>query len=370
MRKVTIFSVSIGHGHHAASKALKEQFEQQGQHVTIVDTLQAVHPLFHKAIVDLYLLTLKKAPRVWRGLYHYSSRAPHYLLTDWIIRLASRKLKLLISTNESTILISTHPFATAILANLKRKKITNLPIYTVITDLCFHPAYLRTGVDGYFAAFSDSKEIKAQMKDSCKPIFCTGIPITHVPTILAPRSEIRKKLQLNHSKRTVLLAGGGLGLLNYVEVIRSLEKIPESIQILCMIGENKKVMKDVEQVMSKHEVVTIPYTEKFIEYVRASDVILSKAGGLTMSEALACETPVIIYQSVPGHEEENAQYLTELGTAVKVNTINELSDNVYMLLFNESVHSSLVFNARKHKRPEAAKEIVQVINQLSLSSFT
>ncbi|MGM0879383.1 MAG: glycosyltransferase, partial [Bacillota bacterium] len=92
-----------------------------------------------------------------------------------------------------------------------------------------------------------------------------------------------------------------------------LNAIEDKVQLVCITGHNKKAKAKIEQLESKHEIVSTGFTNRFTDYLRASDVIISKAGGLTMAESLACETPILIYQPVPGHEEQNAQYLMNYG---------------------------------------------------------
>jgi processive 1,2-diacylglycerol beta-glucosyltransferase len=364
MSQITIFSASIGNGHNEASKALKEQFELQGETVTIIDTFHCIHPLLHKAFLELYLRMIKKTPRLWGRLYRYSEEYSWFLLLDQLGTFFCEKLNSVIEKQRTTVMISTHPFVTAFLAKLKKKKNLSLPLYTVITDLYLHPAYVRPEIDGYFTACPQIDQFANEHNLPLEQLFCTGIPIKAIPDVNIPRWKIRNDLKLQSDKKTVLITGGGLGLGKYKEILRSLELIPSQIQILCMTGTNKQIEQDIHKYVSKHCIHVISYTEQFTMYLRASDVIISKAGGLTMSEALACETPILIYQPVPGHEEDNAQFLMDFGTAVKAEGTEEITGHLQRILFDDKTYKQLVQNAKKLKKPDAAKHIAYMIKQL------
>ncbi|MDT8859644.1 glycosyltransferase [Alkalihalobacillus sp. MEB130] len=364
MSQITIFSASIGNGHNEASKALKEQFELQGETVTIVDTFQSIHPLLHKTFLELYLKMIEKTPRLWGRLYRYSEEYSWFLVLDQLGTFFCEKLNSIINKQRTNVMISTHPFVTAFLARLKKKKNLTLPLYTVITDLYLHPAYVRPEIDGYFTASPHINDFASEHNLSLDQLFCTGIPIKEIPDVTIPRWKVRNDLKLQPDEKTILISGGGLGLCKYEEILMSLENIEQNIQILCMTGTNNELKEKILQIQSKHRVHVIPYTDQFTKYLRASDLVVSKAGGLTVSEALACETPIIIYQPVPGHEEDNAEFLMEFGTAVKADEVTGVTSHVQKMLYNEKYYNELVENARKLKKPDAAKHIVYAIKEL------
>jgi processive 1,2-diacylglycerol beta-glucosyltransferase len=364
MSQITIFSASIGNGHNEASKALKEQFEQQGETVTIIDTFHSIHPLLHKTFLELYLRMIEKTPRLWGRLYRYSEEYSWFLVLDQLGTFFCEKLNSIITKQRTSVMISTHPFVTAFLARLKKKKNLTMPLYTVITDLYLHPAYVRPEIDGYFTASPHIDHFAQEHNLSLEQLFCTGIPIKEIPDINIPRWKLRNDLKLQPDEKTILISGGGLGLGKYEEIIRTLEELQQNIQILCMTGTNKELEEKIRQCRSKHRLHIISYTNQFTNYLRASDLVISKAGGLTVSEALACETPILIYQPVPGHEEDNAQFLIDFGTAVKAERIEDISSHLEEMVFNEETYHQLVSNARKLKKPDAARHIAYVIKQL------
>ncbi|WP_096435177.1 MGDG synthase family glycosyltransferase [Alteribacter populi] len=359
MNQPFIFSASIGHGHNQAAKALRHEFNNQGFEPEIIDTFHAINPYLHKFMLHSYIHMLKVSPLVWRRIYFYAEKHPLFLLLDRFGTLFVEHLHLMMIQKRCPFMISTHPFVTAFLSRMKHKKQVDIPLYTVITDFVLHPAYVRQEIDGYFTASPQVNEFANLYKVPSNRFFSTGIPITKSDSFKKSRRAARCELNLDPNKKTLLIAGGGRGLTNYVKIIRTLEYLKEPIQILCLIGHNHRSKQSIMKQMSKHKIRAIDFTDQFLLYLKASDAIISKAGGLTMSEALACETPIIVFNPVPGHEEQNAQYLADCGAAVKVNGYYELPSILEHVLYDQGYYEKLQHHARILKKPDAANEIVK-----------
>ncbi|WP_280768048.1 MGDG synthase family glycosyltransferase [Salipaludibacillus daqingensis] len=356
-----IFSASIGNGHNQAAKALQEAFEHQGLSPKQIDTFHAIHPNLHTMMLQTYLSLLKITPFIWRKMYRYSENYPIFMLLDRFGALFVNQLNTFIDKDRCPFMISTHPFVTAFLCKLKQEKQLGFPLYTIITDFVLHPAYVRNEIDGYFTA---SHDIATFAKEHCVPperFHATGIPILNDPSYKKSKEVISEQLGLDPTRKTLLIAGGGMGLTNYVNVLRAIEQIKEPIQIICMIGHNYHAEKKIIRHQTKHEVRAISFTDKFLSYLKASDAVISKAGGVTMAEALACEIPIILFRSVPGHEEHNAIYLTSNGAAVEVNDDDQLLEVVEQVLYEQSFYESLKSHARLLKKPNASYQIVEKI---------
>lgn len=363
--KPLIFTASIGYGHNQASKALQHEFIRQGVYPEVVDTFHAINPRLHHLMLNTYIRLLKFSPLLWRKIYFYTEEHPLFLLLDRLGSFFVEYLYAILNKCGCPFIISTHPFVTAFLTRVKQKKQLDFPFYTVITDFVLHPAYLRNEIDGYFTASDKIDEFSKLYNVPTQLFHSTGIPILKNDCFNKSKWRARHDLGLDQEKKTLLIAGGGTGLTNYVKVIQALEHLHRPIQILCMIGNNLRERERILQQNSKHTVKVIEFTDQFLVYLKASDGILSKAGGLTMAEALACETPIIIFKPVPGHEEHNAQYLANEGAAVRVNRYIDLPSNVENVLFHKSYYERLRYQAKVLKKPNAANHIVQRILTLS-----
>jgi processive 1,2-diacylglycerol beta-glucosyltransferase len=354
-----IFSASIGNGHNQAAKALQVEFQNKGYQPKIIDTFYSLSPALHKFMLTSYVNLLKVGPRIWQKIYFQAEKYPLFLFLDQFATFFVESLHATVKSNRCSFLVSTHPFVTAFLVRLKSKKQLNLPLYTVITDFVLHPAYLRPEIDGYFTSDPNFTDFAKLNNVSDDRFFPTGIPIPNLESIDQPKWKVRNDLGLDPQRKVLIIAGGGIGLTNYAQVIRALECLPEPIQLLCMIGHNYQVKEKISRIKSKHELKVIEFTNKFLLYLKASDAILSKAGGLTMAESLVCETPIIIHQPVPGHEEHNAKFLIDAGAALRVKGSKEIPTTIKRVLYEEACFGPMIENARKLKKPNAANEIVE-----------
>lgn len=360
MNQPLIFSASIGHGHQQAAKALETELMNKGYEPIIIDTFHSISPTLHKFVLHSYLSLLKISPNVWRNIYYRSEEKLYFLYLDSFGKLFVEKLAAFIDQSKTPFIISTHPFVTAFLTTLKKKKKLKIPLYTVITDFVLHRAYWRDEITGYFTADPDVRVFAKKHNLPQERFITTGIPVPKDPAFSRSKWKCRYELGFEHNQKIVLIAGGGIGLTNYTEVVRSLENCNRQLRILCMTGHNKKVEQKLKQMKSKHIVDVIPFTDRFLDYLRASDVIISKSGGLTMAEAIICETPIVVYQPVPGHEEHNAKFLIENGVAFKAQQEVEIP---FLLnrIFTKKVNENMKKAARTLKKPNAATHIIEEI---------
>lgn len=359
--KPLIFSAAIGKGHDQIAKALKVELHHKGHDAKIINTFQSFHPMFHKVLLQSYVSALKMTPNLWGGIYYLTRDIRLYKIFDRLGTVFQERLLSLIEENKPPFIITTHYFAAAFLANLKKKGKCNLPLYTIITDLVMHPIYFRNEIDGYFTACDHLDEFAKQYNTPIEKFYQTGIPIRKIASLGRRKSDIRKELNLDKNQKTVLIAGGGLGLTKFDKVVYSLREFKETLQILCMTAHNEKAKEKVKHIKTHHNVKVYGFTDEFTKYLCASDAIISKAGSVTISEALTCNVPIIIYHPVPGHEEQNAQFLTDYGATIKA----EMSDSIPLLLervlYDDKYIEMMSNQAKKLKRPNAAKDCIETL---------
>lgn len=367
MEKILIFSVSFGHGHNQVSSVLQKELQVRGFNTEVVDTFEVINPLFHKVVLESYLYLLRMKPSLWGKIYHYSEENPNSIFLRQFNAFLTKRLHQFIELNRASVIITTHPIATTLVANVKRKMMLTSNLFALLTDFAVHPMSIHNEVDGYFIA-SDHLNYANTLYNLDGSLFHpTGIPVNHAKVHLQPREAIRRELNLNENMKTILIAGGGVGLANYSNILASLESFHENLQIICVTGQNKKALQKLERHNSKHSLHILGFTNRFINYLRASDVILTKAGGVTMAEALICETPALIYQPLPGQEEQNTQFLMNYGFAIKAEFPEEIPVLLEKIIFQKQYHDMMIENARKLRRPTATQEIASIIENVALN---
>lgn len=360
-KKILIFSVSFGNGHNQVSNSLLSHLKARHFDVEIIDTFEVINTLFHKIVLEGYLALLRFQPKVWGKLYHYSEENPNSIFFQQSNAFVTSKLQIILREKQASIIITTHPIATTLIANVIRKNTLDVHLYALLTDFAVHPMSVHPEVRRYFIASEHLRYYAKLYNLDEKLFFATGIPTLKENFQSFTKREWRQKLHLEETMKTILVAGGGVGLAKFTKILSGLEVFDERLQIICVTGENKRAKQKLERFQSKHLIRVLGFTNLFMEYLKASDVIITKAGGVTMSEAFVCATPILIFQPLPGQEEQNSQFLMNYGAAIKAEIIEEIPVLLEQIIFNKHYHEIMTENARKLKEPHAASKITEII---------
>ncbi|MCX8128907.1 MAG: UDP-N-acetylglucosamine--LPS N-acetylglucosamine transferase [Clostridia bacterium] len=364
-----ILSVSAGGGHMKAGEAIKECIEHKypGARTMIVDTLRYVNPIIDKFIVGgLYLNTVKNAPILWGILYELAESGDN--VTDFskaVNKLLSVKIKNLINDFKPSVIVCTHPFPLQMLSNLKKKGKVNIPTVAILTDFATHPFWLHEHIDAYVVAHDYMKYEAVNRNLSEDIIHPFGIPISKSFLQKKDRAAILRELKLE-DKLTVLMMGGSLGFGEVRDTFQSLLNSKKDLQIIAITGKNTKLKRQLEKYTeaSKKKVVILSYTNRVADLMDISDLLITKPGGMTIAEALVKELPIIIISPIPGQEERNAHFLTNIGAAARILD----TDNVDAVL-NQIIDNPLRIKHMKEMcrflaKPNSSENTMELLEQL------
>lgn len=361
MKKILIFSASIGNGHNQAAKAMQESLAENGYTSMIIDTLEYISPTFHKILLESYMNLLKLSPKMWGRIYHNTERTRFFDMNVLMNKLLANKLKKLINSVNPDAFIATHPFASCMLSVLKGRNEWKEPIYTIITDYTIHPSWINHHINYYFIAHEQLYylvDIYRQDYQKYKPM---GIPIMKKFREPLAEEQIREKLRLQPEQKCVILSGGGLGLGSMEQVLAGLDNVDRPLKTFVLTGTNDKLYKKVVNTAHRHEVVPLRFIDNFHEYLHAADLIVTKSGGLTTAEVLSKQVPMIVYNPLPGQEERNSHFLLNNGCAVHANVSEQLIYFIQELLQNPMKVEYMKRMAQKIAKPDAAEKIAQFI---------
>lgn len=361
MKKILIFSASIGNGHNQAAKAMQESLAQQGYTSMIIDTLEYISPTFHKILLESYMNLLKLSPKMWGRIYHNTEKTRFFDMNVLMNKLLANKLKKLISSVNPDAFIATHPFASCMLSVLKGRNEWKEPIYTIITDYTIHPSWINHHINYYFIAHEQLYylvDIYRQDYQKYKPM---GIPIMKKYSQPLENEHIREKLALQPQQKCVLLSGGGLGLGSMEQVLEGLDHIDDPLKTFVLTGTNEKLFRRVSSRSYRHQVVPLKFIDNFHEYLHVADLIVTKSGGLTTAEVMSKKVPMIVYNPLPGQEERNSHFLLNNGCAVHANVTEQLIYFIEELLQNQLKTDYMRKMAGKIAKPDAAEKIARFI---------
>ncbi len=378
--KVLILLTDTGGGHHRASLALKETIEKdKGNEVRIEDALMYSSKFLHNVVTWLYLFFATKTPRFYGKLYNSADKVSFLDKGIHIIaNFYSRKLKQLLDEFQPDCIVSCHAFCSDMVTSLKRKGKTQALTINIITDFAAHSAYIRDNVDAYVVANDDMvQQLREQYNVDASIIYPLGIPIYDKFYKRLDPIPIRESLGLSPYKKTILMMAGSFGVTNILDIYANMNKYPGDYQLIVVTGKNEKLFQKFQTsvrngyIKDKHGnniKITIPtklcfFVDDIENYMSASDIIVTKPGGLTISESLAKEIPMAIFRSYDGQEKDNCDYLERHSLAVILKEGGEGAAQINDLISNSTALTSMKNNIHTFKKEHSSQNIYRLIQE-------
>lgn len=394
--KVLILSASTGGGHMTASAAVKSYIlsKERDAKVEIVDTLEYISPLLNKTITEGYVYLATKTPKVYGNIYRSANkdRMLNSVLSGFNGLFGKALLPLLAEFNPDVI-ITTHPFSTEMVSDLKQLGKVKVPLLCIMTDYAPHKTWINPGVDSYVVSNEGMVDVMVQMGAPRELIHPYGIPVDGAFYTKKDRAAIITEMGLNPNIPTILIMAGSFGVTNILRIYHNIIKIDLDFQIIVITGRNqrlydafyKKLQKQNESKPPRKvkirengsEVKTVNlkekprkptkllfFTKEVYKYMQISDLIITKPGGLTVSEALACNLPMAIFDAIPGQEEENADFLIDNNMAVRIQKGSSCADTIYNLLANRKQLEKMKQSCQTFDKSQSSENIYQEILNL------
>ncbi len=335
-KRVLILSEGFGSGHTQAAYALAAGLKKVDPHIQakVLELGSVLNPTLAPWILSAYRITVTTSPALVGLFYRKKYEKPVGRLT----RLALHKLfynhaAQMIGQMEPDLIICTHPIPGAIISRLKASGM-NVPLYTLITDYDAHGSWISPEVDRYFVSTPEVRSLLIQRGVKPATIQVSGIPVHPEFWIRQDKVSVRRELGLKNIP-TVLVMGGGWGLLLKDELIERMSEWKKNIQIVCCMGSNEKLAAKLRHHPElQHPNITIlGYTREISKWMDASDLLITKPGGMTCTEGLAKGIPMLFYESISGQEDKNREYFIKIGCG------NELSSAEILDLWFSKISS-------------------------------
>ncbi|WP_019120391.1 MGDG synthase family glycosyltransferase [Brevibacillus massiliensis] len=326
-KKVLILSEAFGAGHTKTAEALEEGISlfDPSVHTKIVELGQELNPLTTALMFYFYVKLITTYPSLWGKTYQKRQNQPISKIYQFMIyQLFHRKIEALLEHEKPNLVICTHPFSSSSVSRVKRLG-RPFNLCTVITDFHAHGVYVHPEVDLYLVSSDRVQQELINMGIQRNRIIISGIPTKTKFWTKNNMQEIRRKLQLKDMP-TAMLMGGGLGLGGIGQVAHMLAKWREDLQLVICTGHNKTLKRSLLKNRSFHHphIHILEFVDIIDEWMDASDLIITKPGGVTCFEALLKGVPMLLYKPIPGHEEKNCDFLVQNRFAIKVGSLNEM----------------------------------------------
>jgi processive 1,2-diacylglycerol beta-glucosyltransferase len=323
---IYIINENIGKGHRAVSEALKEEIENKFKvSVEVIDYFSLVSENIEKALGSTYKYIIGNLPYLYKIIYYIliNKEGSDYSIMDMLI---AQKLKSRIGEEklQNSILISTFPNSTIALSFIDAYK-----KYAVVTDYYAHDGWITKKIDGYFVANNEIKEKFEKADIDKNKIHITGIPIKKKFYKTTNKSEVKKRLSINNDKKVILLMGGGDGIIPDAEYIIS--NLSQKYNIIVITAKNKKLKENLEEKNFPNTII-LGYEENIEDIMGISDIAITKAGGLSLSELNLKRVPIIIYKAIPGQEKDNSIFFQKNNACIEINNKEKLKITVNKIL--------------------------------------
>jgi processive 1,2-diacylglycerol beta-glucosyltransferase len=327
-KRILLLSEGFGAGHTQAAHALSVGLRQLSPDLRtrVVELGAFLHPTLAPWIFSAYRKTITSQPKLYGLVYRSQYKKSLNRITQLALhRIFYSQTAELIRQLKPDTIVCTHPFPNIVVSRLKRAGLS-IPLCTVITDYDAHGTWVNPEVNKYLVSTSEVKE-KLQMQHGVPEhhIEVTGIPVHPNFWQQYNRDELRLRFGLRDLP-TVLVMGGGWGLLDKENLMSHMTSWREHIQFIFCLGSNEKARAQLaEQPLFQHpNIHLLGFTREVDKLMDVSDLLITKPGGMTCTEGLAKGIPMLFYRPIPGQEEENCQYFTDQGFGEQIKSLDTL----------------------------------------------
>ena len=319
---ILILAASIGAGHMRAAEAIRAALAEHpnaaGMKIDVVDFMAREVSSIHYLMKRIYLTMLRFVPDLYDVFFRIAGKkSSGGLVRSAFAQVMVRTMGRLVRSYQPDLIVATHPFPEGAAALWRARNGGSFLLAALLTDYALHEIWLAGRVDTYFVATDAMAQQMAELGFDSRKVHATGIPIIP-PNCSLGQHEARRKAGLTENLPTLLLMGGGLGLGDIERTLDALEMVREHLSILVAAGHNSALEAHVRRAAekSRHDIRVWGYTREVPVLMRAADLLITKPGALTISEAFAAGLPLLLHDPIPGPETENAVYATRRGAAV------------------------------------------------------
>ena len=368
-RRVLVLSASVGAGHLRAAEAVELALRQLDPDATVqnLDVLELTNAAFRKFYATAYLDLVNKVPHALGYFYDLLDRAPSPRQRADRLRRALEKLNLrkflrLLKTESWDVIVNTHFLPAEMVASLRRGGEIDTPQLTVTTDFETHRLWVNQPCEHYFTATDEGAVTLHRWGVPPETTSVTGIPVHPVFSQPKDRAECLARHDLADDRPVVLQLGGGFGVGPVEKLFECLLGVETPLQLVVVAGRNEELRRRLEQIETpqRHRVRVLGFTTEMDELMAAADVVVTKPGGLTSSEALARGAAIAVVNPIPGQESRNSDFLLENGAAIKANNLPVLSQKLARLLDDPARLAALKSASRRLGRPQAAFDVARM----------
>lgn len=371
--KILILSCSTGGGHNAAAKAVKERLEYEGHEAVMLDPFLLSGEHTAAMVGNCYINIAKYLPNFFGFLYRLGSavsssrhKSPIYYANSLMVK----HLKNYLAEHRFDAIVTTHLYPAEMITCMKRRKLEVPPSVAVATDYTCIPFWEETECDCYILPHQELAEENIARGVPSDKLYPLGIPVGMAFSEQPDKRRAKAKLHLPANKPVFLVMSGSMGFGKmHLFVFELTRKLTDGEQLIIICGNNRKMYRILKRTYKRNENVHITgYTDHVSEYMDASDIIFTKPGGLTSTEALVKNIPIVHTAAIPGCETHNRDFFVSRGLSLASGHVHTQISQGITLVKNEEIRQAMISTQKKYAYPNANADLVHLLAQMTAKS--
>lgn len=361
--KILIAYASAGAGHKSSSEAIFDSLkEETGHKVSLVDCLDYTSPLFKFVYSHGYAFLIRYFPFLWSLVFKTTDNQVFLGITGRLRGLAdklvSKRFIQYLITEQFDCCICTQFLPNEIVSQLKTDKKIRARLICVVTDYNVHRFWLAGEVDIYAVACREAKQKLLRMGVAEKKIQVTGVPVN--PRFLSQldKQQLINEMGLKPGLLTVLMLTGAIGIGPLKEIV---EELQDRFQLLVVCGKNKSLCARLNRIKNEYTKV-YGLVNNVEELMSVADLVITKPGGLTISEALVKHLPMLFISEIPGQETGNAKLMIDYNIGLSVQDVKNIKNKLGEFTLNHHSLAYMKANTWRLSKPYATRKILQLIH--------
>ncbi len=318
--RVAMLSCNTGEGHNSTAKAIENVLSQRGVQSRIVDVLACLSPRFSKFVCNWHVRLYKYAPKLWDASYrafeNMTMRSDERAMLEELLSLGTKKLRGILEQGDFDAVVCVHVFSAMMMTELRRVWGVEIPCYFVATDYTCCPYTDRCDLDGFFIP---AKELAGEYIAAGLPkdrLIPSGIPVRQAFYSKSDKQAAKDTLLLSQYDFVALFMGGSMGCGPMQKITpQILQNMPKNSLLVAICGKNERLYEAMSEIKDPGLRV-LGYCDQVPLYMDAADMIITKPGGLSATEAANKHLPIVFLNAIGGCESRNFDFFLKHGFAV------------------------------------------------------
>ncbi|NLK19431.1 MAG: hypothetical protein GX310_06535 [Synergistaceae bacterium] len=362
MRPVHIIYVSAGNGHRMAARAIRESLDHRAAPNVVMDILDFSSDLFKWSYSDVYAFVSEHSHLACRLMYDLTDKnreeSVALRLFEKITIENVKKFMRYISENEPGVCICTHYFPLNVLSRMKEEGMYRGDLHTVITDFGLRRMWVKDNVDRYFISGDRVHRGLLAMGVPGEKISVTGIPVSRkFASLGTTRRDFTKK------RLSVLFVASSIPSILALDILAALSDTGHPMDVSVVTGRNRDLFADLRNVIvgRRLSLNILGFVDNLEELMARASFMITKPGGLTVSEALCAGAPMILVNPIPKQETKNSAYLQEKGAGLAASSAAEVGEVVRRLFADRKLLGEMEKAAFSIAYPKAADDVADEV---------